>query len=93
MYDPRVRYYTVTLSPAAVAANTSAEQTFTVSGVRLDDMVLAVNKPTAQAGLGIVGYRVSAESTVGITFMNTTVDAITPTASQSYSIAVLVKQP
>lgn len=92
-WDLRVRYFTVTLSPAAVAANTTAEQAFTVAGVRADDMVIGVNKPTAQAGLGIVGARVSAENTVQITFSNNTGSSITPTASQSYSIAVLAKQP
>jgi hypothetical protein len=75
---------TVTLSPAAVAANTTAEQTFTVPGVLAADFVLSVVKPTAQAGLGIVGWRVSALNTVGITFSNNTAASITPTASQSY---------
>ena len=93
MFDPRLKYFTPTLSPAAVAANTTAEQTFTVSGVPLDGMVLAINKPTAQAGLGIVGARVTAEDTIGITFSNNTGSSITPTASQVYSVAILVKQP
>ena len=77
---------TVTLSPAAVAANTTAEQTFTVPGVLASDVVLSVVKPTAQAGLGIVGWRVSALNTVGITFSNVTAASITPTASQSYQL-------
>lgn len=79
-----------TLSPAQVNANTTAEQTFTVPGIRLDtDMVGAVSKPTAQAGLGIVGWRVTADNTLGITFSNNTGSAITPTASQVYLIQVL----
>ena len=92
-WDLRLRYVNVTLSPASVAANTSAEQLFAVPGVRLDDAVVAVNKPTAQAGLGIVGWRVSSEGNIGITFINTTVDAIVPTASQSYTVVLMVKQP
>lgn len=92
-WDLRLRWVDVTLSPAAVAANTSAEQTFAVPGVRLDDIVLSVNKPTAQAGLGIVGWRVSAEGEIGITFGNFTGSSITPTASQSYTVATLTKQP
>lgn len=75
----------VTLSPAEVAINTSAEQTFTVSGLKVGDFV-AVNKPTTQAGLGIVGARVSAANTLAITFANVTGGAITPTASQSYFV-------
>lgn len=76
-----------TLSPAAVAANTSAEQTFTVAGLRVGDFV-SINKPTAQAGLGIVGCRVSAASTLAITFGNFTAAAITPTASEVYALSI-----
>jgi hypothetical protein len=81
--------YQVALSPAQVAANTTAEQTFTVSGVGVQDKVIAVIKPTAQAGLGIVGHRVSAANTVAITFSNNTAAGITPTAAETYLIVVL----
>lgn len=77
----------VTLSPSAVAANTSAEQTFTVTGLAVGDNV-SVNKPTAQTGLAIVGFRVSAANTLAITFGNYTTASITPTASESYSVKV-----
>lgn len=79
----------VTLSPALVAANTTAEQTFTVPGVRASDVCIDVTKPTAQAGLGIVGCRVTADNTVGITFSNNTAGGITPTASQVYLFVIL----
>lgn len=82
-----VRKYTATLTPAAVAANTTAEQLFTVTGVKVGDVVV-VNKPTAQAGLGIVGIRASAANQVGITFSNNTAAAITPTAGEVYSFFV-----
>jgi hypothetical protein len=78
----------VALSPAEVAINTTAEQTFTVPGVLASDVCVAVSKPTAQAGLGIVGWRVSAANTVGITFANVTGGAITPTASQTYTFVL-----
>lgn len=74
----------VALSPALVAANTTAEQTFTVPGVAASDMLVEVNKPTAQAGLGIAGVRVSAANTVAITFANNTAAGITPTAAETY---------
>lgn len=80
--------FTATLSPAIVAANTSAEQLFTVTGIAVGDVVY-VNKPTAQAGLGIVGFRVSAANQVGITFGNFTAAGITPTAAESYSFGVI----
>ena len=75
----------VTLSPAQVAANTTAEQTFTVPGLKTGDFV-DVNKPTAQAGLGLAGVRVSAANTLAITFSNNTASPITPTASEIYSV-------
>lgn len=85
----RLRRLTATISPALVAANTTAEQTFTVSGVALaTDHCIGVSKPTAQAGLGIVGWRVSADNTVAITFSNNTGGGITPTASQTYQFFI-----
>lgn len=75
-----------TLSPTVVAANTTAEQTFAVANVGSADVVLAVNKPSAQAGLGIVGQRVAAAGTIGITFINATGATIVPTASEVYDI-------
>ena len=77
----------VALSPAAVGANTTAEQTFTVSGLLPGDEV-QVSKPTTQAGLGIVNARVSAANTLAITFSNNTGGGITPTAGETYVVAV-----
>jgi len=77
----------VPLSPAAVGANTTAEQTFTVNGLLVGDEV-AATKPTTQAGLGIVNARVTAANTLGITFSNNTGGGITPTAGETYVIAV-----
>lgn len=70
---------------SAVLTITSAEQTIACPGLNVGDFV-EVNKPTAQAGLGIVGARVTAKDTLGITFMNTTVGSITPTASEIYKV-------
>lgn len=83
-----LKYFAQALSPAQVAINTTAEQTFTVTGLEVGDVILSVNKPTAQAGLGIVGYRVSAANTLAITFANVTGAAITPTASEVYKVVV-----
>jgi hypothetical protein len=78
----------VTLSPALIVLNTTAEQTFTVNGLRVGDVLGCINKPTAQAGLGIVGCRVSAANTLAITFSNNTGSSITPTASQVYKVVL-----
>lgn len=77
-----------TLSPAQVAANTTAEQTFTVTGLAVGDIVTAY-KPTAQAGLALVGARVSAANTLALTFANATASPITPTASELYTLNVV----
>lgn len=69
----------------AATANTTTEQTFTVPGLQLGDVVVALNKPALQAGLGIVNARVSAADTLAITFVNATGSDITPTATESYN--------
>lgn len=74
----------VTLTPSVVAANTTAEQQFTVSGVA-PGMVVPITKPTDQQGLGIAGTRVVSNNVLGITFINTSNTAITPTASEVYN--------
>lgn len=78
----------ITISPAAVAANTTAEQLFAVTGAAAA-MGVVVNKPTAQAGLGIVGARVSSAGNIGITFVNATAGSLTPTASEVYIVTLL----
>lgn len=70
-------------TPAAVNANTTAEQDFTVTGVATGS-VIAISKPTTQAGIGIVNARAKAADTVAVTFINVTAGNITPTAAQNY---------
>ena len=85
-YLPRA--YQLTISPALVLKNTTAEQTFTVTGLQTGDAVF-VNKPTNQAGLGITNVRVTAADTIGISFINASTTAITPTASQTYMVVAI----
>lgn len=86
--EDKMYHLAVTNSFASVAANTTAEQTMTLTGLKLGDSVLSVNKKTAQAGLGICGKRVSAADTLAVTFNNETSGAIVPTASDTYSVTV-----
>lgn len=79
--------YDVAVDVTSVSANTTSEQTVTVTGVASNDIVVVV-KPTHTAGLGIVNCRVSAKDTVAITFMNTTGSAIDP-ASETYTFLVI----
>lgn len=81
---------TVTLSPASVAANTTAAQALAVPGVVLNqDFVINVTKPTEQAGLGFASFRVSANNTVMVNFLNATAAPIVPTAAEQYTFAIL----
>jgi len=75
----------LTISPASVGANTTAEQTFTLQGLQPGDVV-SVTKPTTQAGLGVVNSRVTAANTIGITFSNNTGGGIVPTAGETYLV-------
>jgi len=74
---------------SSVAANTTAEQTVAVTGLATTDVVIGISKPTAQAGLGVAGGRVSSAGNLGITFVNASTAAITPTASETYSVTVM----
>lgn len=80
--------YTVaaSITPAEVATITTAEQTFTVNGVKVGDAV-QVSPPGHQAGVTIGTARVSAADTVAITFVNPTAAGVTPTAG-SYVFTV-----
>lgn len=83
-----VTEYSVTVTATSVAPNTTAEQTFTVTGVATGQVV-TVTKPTVDAGIGIVGARVSATNSVAITYANDTAATITPTATQTYLFNVI----
>lgn len=81
--------YASTQSPTIVAANTTGERAMTVTGVLATDMVLAVNKPTTQAGLLVGTARVSAANTIQVTLGNDTGSGITPTASETWDVITL----
>lgn len=85
--EDRAIVFTQSINVASVAANTSAEQTFTVPGLRTTDFV-TVSKPSASAGLVIGNVRVSAADTLAITFGNLTGSPIDP-AAETYTIHVV----
>lgn len=83
------------VAPVSVAANTTAEQSFTLAG--LDPKAnVDINKPSFQAGLGIVNVRVipasgSTASQLAITYQNNTASPIVP-ATETYSVLVAVPE-
>lgn len=83
----KVSLYSQTLTPASVAAATSAEQLFTITGLEVGERVI-VNKPSLSAGIVIGNARVSAANTLAITFGNVTAGALVPIA-EAYSVVAL----
>lgn len=73
-----IKSTTFTFNPASIAANTTVEQTTSVSNLKIDDLILRVIKPTHTAGISVNDGRVTASNTLGITFTNATVGAIDP---------------
>lgn len=71
--------FSVSITPASVAAAVVVEQTFTVVGLKTTDRVF-VNPPATANNIGITASRVSAADTVAIRFVNPTAGALTPTA-------------
>lgn len=79
--------YTPNLTPANVAANTTAEEAFTVTGLTTGDTV-SVAVPGLAAGVGLVGARVSAANTLALTFGNVTAGALAPPAGVFRVVAI-----
>lgn len=72
-----------TLTPASVAASTSAEQSFTVPGLTLQDVVAGAALNGAQtAGISIANYRVSAVNVLTVGFCNSGTTTVTPASGQ-----------
>lgn len=75
----------LTLTPAATAAATTLEQTFTVPGLQLGDQVSGITAQFAYASLvSLDSYRVSAANTLAIAFTNGTAGSLTAPAGVYY---------
>jgi len=73
-----IRQLSIPLNPVSVAANTTVEQTFTVIGLKADDIVLRVIKSSHTAGIAVSDGRVTAANTLGVVFINASGGAIDP---------------
>jgi hypothetical protein len=80
-----IREATVTFDPASIAASTTVEQTVTVTGLKTDDIILAIIKPTLTAGIAVGQGRVSTADTLAITYINASVGVVDP-ASEEYTV-------
>ena len=87
-----VLVFSVLLTPAAVNTITAAQQLFAVptGTIGAGDVILAADKPTDQAGIGMCMARNNGGGTpLGLKWVNPTAGNITPTAGELYVIAVL----
>ena len=84
----QITVYAPSLTPASVNANTTAEQTFTVTGLATTDKVFVDSPASLGNGLGIAGVRVSAADTLAIRFSNATAGSLTPVSGTYPTVAV-----
>jgi len=75
----------VTFNPASIVANTTVEQTVTVSGLKSDDIIVSVVKRTLTAGFGVLQGRVSSDNTLAIQLVNASIGAINA-PSETYTV-------
>jgi hypothetical protein len=85
--DTRIYTATVNWTPGAVNANTSAEQTITVTGLKTTDQI-NITPPGATAGLVLGGARASTTDTLSVRWGNVTAGPLTPAAG-NYLISVV----
>ena len=77
----------LTLTPAAVAPNTTVEQNFTLAGAITTDAV-SVTPPTLTAGVVLANERIVGTGTLGLQFVNATAGTLTPPAGV-YIVTIL----
>lgn len=75
------------LTPAEVAAATTAVQNFTIPGLQTTDLVRVHYSGVQTAGVFVASARVSAANTLALTFANVTAGALTPAAG-SYNVQI-----
>jgi len=76
---------TVSITPAATAATTTLEQTFTVPGLQVGDQISGVSPQFAiTTQVDIVNARVSAANTLALAFSNVTAGSLTYPSGSFY---------
>ena len=72
---PKISTYEESIDLASINATTYSVQTFTVTGLDTDDIIV-VNPPALTSGLYLISYRVSAADTLSLIVYNSTGGAI-----------------
>lgn len=86
-YGPAFFHILVLCSPAAVATIVVTEQSITVTGLAVGDIIVGCNKPTINGAIGLLAGRAAANAWLA-TFVNPTAGSITPTAGEVYKLLV-----
>lgn len=76
-----------TVDVASVSAATTSDQSFTIPGVLLGDIVVVIPASTLNTGLSVSHAIATGTDTVSIRFMNATAGALNP-ASATYTLLV-----
>ena len=74
------KLFSISITPVAVAANITAEQSFTVLGISVGDYINIASASAQTAGILIGNVRVSAANTLTVQFANITSGSLTPVA-------------
>ena len=82
--EDRMGVVTIAINPASVATITTAEQTFTIPGLKVGDFVSA-SKGGHTTGVVVGSARVSAADTLAIQFVNPTAGGV-DAASETWLI-------
>ena len=77
---PNINTYEESINLANINATSYSTQTFTVTGLTTEDVII-VNPPALTSGLYLISYYVSAADTLSMTFYNSTGGAINEAAA------------
>lgn len=78
-------FQSINVSPALITANTVSHETYTVNGL-YSDMAIHIVEPVRQAGIQMLGGRVTGVNSLEVDWWNTTGGSITPTAGQELQV-------
>ncbi len=84
-----LKFTNTAVDPANVLANVSAEQSFAFTGLKVGDVPIALETPSAMATLQTVPTRVGAVDALTVRCTNTTASAINIAAGQTISVTVI----
>jgi len=78
----------VNITPSSVGATSESTQTFTVSGLRPADIIVACKPPSLTASIMLDHFDVSADDTLRIRFYNRSGGSLSP-ASGDYTLVIM----